>query len=61
MAEQANTGNVLPITTPARSELWQRHQLARSLLSHRPCSPETTRLVLDILDGTLPGSVTSGS
>ncbi|NIJ10613.1 hypothetical protein FHU38_000957 [Saccharomonospora amisosensis] len=43
---------VIPITTPSRAELWQRNQLARSLLSHRPCSTETTRLVLAVLDGT---------
>jgi hypothetical protein len=53
---------MLPINTPPRSELWQRCQLAKSILSHRPCSAETTQLLLAILDGTVPdGSVTSGS
>lgn len=59
----ARTHLVVPINVPARSELWHRQQLAKSLLSHRPYSPETAQLVLDILNGddAADGSVTSGS
>lgn len=43
--------DVLPIAVPPRAELWRRHQLVRSLLSHRGCTPETGALLLAVLDG----------
>jgi hypothetical protein len=54
VTEKVNLPAVLPINTPPRSELWQRHQLVRSLLSHRECAPEFKMLLLDVLDGKVP-------
>lgn len=45
------TANVLPISTPSRSELWRRQQLARSLIAHRGYTRETAELVQRALDG----------
>jgi hypothetical protein len=47
-------GDVLSIAVPTRAELWRRHQLVKSLLSHRGCTPETAALVLAVLDGEQP-------
>ncbi|GGM65045.1 hypothetical protein GCM10012275_39490 [Longimycelium tulufanense] len=40
-----------PITVPSRLELWRRLQLARSVLAHRPYTPETAEVVRRVLDG----------
>ncbi|MEV6907998.1 hypothetical protein [Amycolatopsis sp. NPDC051071] len=50
-------GEVLPIVAPSRAELWRRHQLAKSLLSHRGCTPETGALVIAVLDGEQPREI----
>ncbi|WP_189059800.1 hypothetical protein [Longimycelium tulufanense] len=36
---------------PSRLELWRRLQLARSVLAHRPYTPETAEVVRRVLDG----------
>lgn len=55
LAKGTKTGHVgaqvLPITAPSRAVLWQRHQLVKSLLSHRKQTPELARLLLAVLDG----------
>lgn len=43
----------IPLHTPPRAELWKRNQLARSVLAHRPYTPETADLVARVLDGDL--------
>lgn len=43
--------NVVPLGSPSRAELWARHQLALSLLSHRGCSAETAEVVARVLRG----------
>lgn len=48
---QTTTTQVTPINIPSRTELWYRVQLAKSLLGHRPLSPDTAALVLRVLDG----------
>lgn len=42
---------ILPISCPSRAVLWRRLQLAKSLLSHRPCTASTRAAVLAALDG----------
>lgn len=44
-------GDVLPINTPSRSDLWRRNQLALSVLAHRAPRAETNALVRRILKG----------
>lgn len=43
--------DVLPFDVPARSDLWYRVQLARSVLTHRPSTPENWALLTAILNG----------
>lgn len=43
--------DVVPIGIPPRSVMWRRHQLAKSLLSHRELTKETAELVVAALDG----------
>jgi len=43
--------DVVPIAVPSRSDLWGRVCLAKSILAHRPASPETARVALHALDG----------
>lgn len=42
---------VIPIVAPSRAELWGRIQLARSVLAHRPSTPENWTLLTEILNG----------
>lgn len=62
-AAEAKPADVLPINAPGRADLWRRHLLAMSLLSHRACTRETMQLVIDVLDGIVPadGSVPRGA
>lgn len=42
---------VIPINAPSRDELLRRFALARSVLGHRPSTPENWALLSRILNG----------
>lgn len=51
------SGEVVPIGSPSRAELWRRLRLAESIVSHRSIKPESLRQeLLRVLRGE-PGSV----
>jgi hypothetical protein len=43
--------NLIPINAPSQTELWNRRQLALSVLTQRPASPETVAVAVAILRG----------
>lgn len=53
----AQVAPVIPITAPPRDELWRRIQLARSVLAHRPSTPENWALLSRILNGESIGDL----
>lgn len=48
--------NVLPLDMPSRGELWNRNQLALSLLAHRSYTSKTAWLVQQVLRGEYPNA-----